>query len=68
MIATAQAGDWQGRVEELRTQKDRKDDRGQYCARHAAMLRKAKEKEQKNGEQFLEAKKLSISTANVSIS
>jgi hypothetical protein len=48
MIATAHAGDWEGRIEELRTRVDKKDDRGQYCARHAAMLRKANEKKGKN--------------------
>jgi hypothetical protein len=59
MIATARAGDWEGRIEEVKTQKSRKDDSGQYCARHAAILRKVNGKEQrKNEAQIFETKKL----------
>ena len=65
MIATAQAGIWEGRIEQLGT---RQDDGRQYCARHAAMLRKENEREKKNNEeQFLEKKKFST-PAKVSVS
>ena len=67
MIATAQAGDWEGRIEEVTTQKDKKDENRQYCARHAAILRKVNEKEPKKKEaQIFETKKLSTSTGKVS--
>ena len=53
MIATAQAGDWEGRIDEARTRGDRKANRRQYCARHAAEMRKeSNEKDRKRRENF----------------
>ncbi|XP_028412237.1 cytosolic carboxypeptidase 2-like isoform X3 [Dendronephthya gigantea] len=67
-IATAQAGDWEGRIEEVRTRGDRKVTRGQYCARHAAEMRKDRnENERMRRENFqpLEGNKIYSSQENV---
>ena len=69
MIATARAGDWEGRIEEVTTQKDRKEESRQYCARHSYILRKVNEKEPKKKEaQIFETKKLCASTGKISSS
>ena len=52
MIATAQAGSWEGRIEEVRAHKD---DRGRYCAHHAAMLAKKAGKERKFEQPIVQA-------------
>ena len=65
MVATAQAGDWEGRVEQLRTHQE---NGRQYCARHAAMLKKENERARKdNHEQILERKELLSTSPKVSI-
>lgn len=65
MIATAQAAECEGDIEELRTHGDKREDMGLYCAKHAAVLERTNGKELRQ-EGCVEGKKLSIPPQKVS--